>query len=79
MKELFLQILGAGRNDHALARSNHRHEVSQSLAGSGAGFDDQMALSSSACSTACAICSCPRRNSYAGCVCDSTPPGAKNW
>src|ERR1035437_7997062 len=36
-------------------------------------------FSSSACSTACAICSCPRRNSYAGCVRDRTPPGAKNW
>src|ERR1700687_3400422 len=29
--------------------------------------------------TACAICNCPRRNSYAGCVFDSKPPGAKNW
>src|SRR6202049_3630731 len=36
-------------------------------------------FSSRACSTACAICNCPRRNSYAGCVRESTPPGAKNW
>src|ERR1700687_469972 len=36
-------------------------------------------FSCSASSTACAICSCPRRNSYAGCVRDKTPPGAKNW
>src|SRR5450631_3814897 len=28
---------------------------------------------------ACAICNWPRRNSYAGCVRESTPPGAKNW
>src|ERR1700733_13587442 len=36
-------------------------------------------FSSSACSTACAICNCPRRNSYAEWVRASTPPGAKNW
>src|SRR5207248_8099001 len=30
-----------------------------------------------ACSTACAICSCPRRNSYAVCVRESKPPGPK--
>src|SRR5271166_2219362 len=36
-------------------------------------------FSLSACSTASAICSCPRRNSYAGCDFASTPPGPKNW
>src|SRR4051794_10974507 len=34
-------------------------------------------FSSSACSTALAICNCPCRYSYAGCERDSNPPGAK--
>ena len=44
VEELFLQILGSGGNDHALARANHGHQVSQRLAGAGAGFDDQVTL-----------------------------------
>src|SRR5579862_7557573 len=36
-------------------------------------------FSASACSTACAICNWPRRNSYAGWVRESSPPGPKNW
>ena len=44
VEKLFLQILGSGRNDDALARSNHRQQVGQGLAGAGAGFDDQVSL-----------------------------------
>ena len=44
MEELFLQILGAGGNDHALAGANHGHQIGQSLARAGAGFDDQVTL-----------------------------------
>src|SRR5450631_2744094 len=36
-------------------------------------------FSVSACSTASAICNWPRRNSYAGWLRASTPPGPKNW
>ena len=44
MEELFLQILGSGRNDDALAGANDRHQVGQRLARAGAGFDDQVTL-----------------------------------
>ena len=44
VEELFLQILGAGGNDDALAGANDGHQVGQGLARSGAGFDDQMTL-----------------------------------
>ena len=44
MEELFLQILGAGRNDDALAGANDGHQVGQRLARAGAGFDDQVTL-----------------------------------
>src|SRR5437762_2883448 len=43
MKKLFLQIFSSGRNNHPLARSNDWHQISQRLAGSGAGFNDQVA------------------------------------
>ncbi len=42
-EELLLQRLGAGRDDDALARANHRQQIRQRLAGAGAGFDDQVA------------------------------------
>ena len=42
MEELLLQILSAGRNNHALARSNYRDEIRQSLARSGACLDDEV-------------------------------------
>src|SRR6266851_4278665 len=45
--QLFLKILGPGRNSYATAtakrRRNRRHKVSERLAGSSARFDDQMA------------------------------------
>ncbi len=44
MEELFLQILGSGRNDDSLAGANDGHQVGQSLARAGAGFDDQVTL-----------------------------------
>ena len=77
VEELLLQLLGSGRDDDALAGANHRQQIRQCLAGPRAGFDDQVPLLSRACSTAWAICSCPRRNSYAGWVFASTPPGAR--
>src|ERR1022692_1072964 len=42
-EELFLQGLGAGRNDDAFARTDYRQQVGQRLASTGAGFDDQVA------------------------------------
>ena len=39
--QLFLQGLGAGGDDHPLARQQRRHQVSEGLAGAGAGFGDQ--------------------------------------
>src|SRR5262245_22644681 len=39
--ELVLQSARAGRDDHASAREEHRHEVSVGLARAGAGLDDQ--------------------------------------
>ena len=44
VEELFLQILGSGGNDDALAGTNDGHQVSQRFARSGAGFDDQVTL-----------------------------------
>ena len=44
MKELFLQILGSGRNDDSLAGANDGHQVGQRLARAGAGFNDQVTL-----------------------------------
>ncbi len=42
MEELFLQILGASRNDHSFAGANDRYQVSQRFARSSAGFYDQV-------------------------------------
>jgi hypothetical protein len=44
VEKLFLQILRASRDDDALARPNHRHQIGQSLSRAGAGFNDQMPL-----------------------------------
>ena len=44
VEELFLQILGAGGDDDALAGTNHGHQVGQRLARAGAGLDDQVTL-----------------------------------
>jgi hypothetical protein len=42
VEELLLQILCAGRNNHALARTNYGDEIRQSLPGSGASLDDEV-------------------------------------
>src|SRR5260370_6876817 len=42
MKELFLQILSSGRDNHALAATNHWHEVSQRFSSARACFDNQV-------------------------------------
>ena len=79
VEELLLQGLGAGGDDDALAGADHRKQIRQRLAGAGAGFDDQVAAFLRApARRPSAICSCPRRNSYAGCVRASRPPGPKN-
>ena len=44
IEKLLLQILRSGRNDDALAGANHRQEIRQSLAGTGAGFDYEVPL-----------------------------------
>ena len=44
VEKLFLQILGAGRDDHALAGANHRHQIGQRLSCARAGFHDQVPL-----------------------------------
>ena len=44
VEELFLQILGSGGNDDALAGANDGHQVGQRLARAGAGFNDQVTL-----------------------------------
>ena len=44
IEELFLQILGSGGNDDPLAGTNDGHQIGQRLAGSSAGFDDQVTL-----------------------------------
>ena len=79
-EELLLQGLGAGGDDDALAGANDRQQVRQRLAGAGAGLDDQVAaLLSAPARRPRPSASCPRRNSYAGWVRASTPPGPKNW
>ncbi len=40
-EDLLLQVLGAGRDDHALAAEDGRDEVGEGLAGAGPGFDEQ--------------------------------------
>ena len=42
-EDLLLQVLGAGRDDHALAAQDRRHEVGERLAGAGAGLDEEHA------------------------------------
>ena len=42
-EELFLEILGAGGDDHALAREDRGNQVGERLAGAGARLDDQVA------------------------------------
>ena len=42
-EDLFLEILGAGRDEHALAAEDRRHEVGERLAGAGARFGEQHA------------------------------------
>src|SRR5580698_3051633 len=44
IEKLLLQILGARRDDYALARSNHRHQIRQGFACPGAGLHNQVAL-----------------------------------
>ena len=44
VEELFLQVLGAGRDDDPFARANRRHQICQGLASPGAGFHDEMPL-----------------------------------
>ena len=63
IEELLLQILGAGGDDDALADCESPEQIGQRLAGTGAGFDDQVAFFFESRSTACAISNCPRRNS----------------
>ena len=41
-EELFLQVLGAGRNHHALAGEDGGHQIRQRLAGACAGLDDRV-------------------------------------
>src|SRR5689334_6568981 len=41
-EELFLQVFGAGGNNHALAAADHRQKVSQGLARSRSSLDDQV-------------------------------------
>src|SRR5258707_9908250 len=41
-EELFLQVLGAGGNNHAFAAADHRQKIRQSLARSRAGLDNQV-------------------------------------
>ena len=42
-EDLFLQVLGAGRDEHALAAEDRRHEIGERLAGPGAGLGEQHA------------------------------------
>jgi hypothetical protein len=44
VEELLLQVLGAGRNDHALAGTNHWDKIGQGLTRAGAGLNDEMTL-----------------------------------
>ena len=41
MEQLILQGLGAGRDDHTLARQQRWHQIREGFAGAGAGFGDQ--------------------------------------
>src|SRR5690606_5801911 len=41
VEQLVLQRAGAGGNDAALARQQHRHQVGESLAGTGTGLGQQ--------------------------------------
>ena len=41
-EKLFLQILGAGGDDHSLARQDGGNQIGERFAGACAGFDDQM-------------------------------------
>src|SRR5579864_8523489 len=41
-EELFLQVLGTGGNNHALAAADHRQKIGQGLARSRSGFHNQM-------------------------------------
>ena len=43
-KKLFLKSLGPGGDDNSLTGEQGGHQVGERLAGTGAGFDDQMAL-----------------------------------
>ena len=43
-EELFLQVLGAGGNNHAFAAADHRQKISQGLARSRSGLNDQVPL-----------------------------------
>ena len=43
-EELFLEVLGAGGDDDALAGEDGGDQIGERLAGAGAGFDDEVAL-----------------------------------
>ena len=42
VEELLLEIFGAGRNYHSLARADHRQQICQRLARARAGFNNQV-------------------------------------
>ena len=44
VEELFLQVFGAGRNDHPFAGANYRQQIGERFASTGAGLDDQVAF-----------------------------------
>jgi hypothetical protein len=48
LHQLFLEVFRAGGDDHAPVAaesgSNRRHEIGEGLAGTGAGFDDEVSL-----------------------------------
>ncbi len=44
VEKLFLKILCAGRDDHPLARADHRHQIRQRLSRARAGFHNQVPL-----------------------------------
>ncbi len=44
VEKLFLQILGAGRDDHALAGANDWHQIGERLSCARTGFHDQVPL-----------------------------------
>jgi hypothetical protein len=43
VKQLLLQVLGAGGDDDAFARADRRHKISERLSSTGSGLDDQVA------------------------------------